>query len=89
MFVWYLLLPCVVRTLWVAAADWRRLTPTVLYLLGVFFLFGLLEGNVGTLYRHRAMLVPYVVMLAAPTVLWLWRRARPGRPVTDGLDTPR
>jgi hypothetical protein len=61
----------------------------VLYVLGVFFLFGLLEGNVGTLYRHRAMLVPYVVTLAAPTLLWLWRRARLGRPGTDGLDAPR
>lgn len=72
--LWYALLLSAVWTLWRRRGAWRVLAPVVLYLGGVFALFSLLEGNVGTLLRHRAMLVPYVVMLAAPTLLALLRR---------------
>lgn len=67
MLLWYLCLAFaavgVVRT-------WRegRLAQLAYPLMILFMLFGLLslvEGNVGTLVRHRAMVVPFVVILGA------------------------
>lgn len=36
----------------------------------IFLLFSLIEGNTGTLVRHRSMLIPYAVMLAAVGASW-------------------
>jgi len=50
------------------SASWRRLAPLVLFIVGTMTVFVLAEGNVGTLFRHRAMVVPFVLILAAPTL---------------------
>jgi hypothetical protein len=49
-------------------------TVTILVFVGTMFvLLFLTEGNVGTLFRHRAMTVaPFVTLLAAPVFLQLW-----------------
>ena len=82
MLVWYALLAGAVWTVARHRSEWRRLAPILIYTGGVLAIFSLVEGNIGTLHRHRSMLVPYVVMLASPGVIALGEsigRARASR----------
>jgi hypothetical protein len=45
-----------------------------LVLAGVAFVLILAEGNVGTLLRHRAMIIPEAVALASVGAVVMWRR---------------
>lgn len=80
MLIWYLLLAGASWSVWLNRSDWRRLAPMILYIVGILGLFSLVEGNVGTLFRHRATILPYVIVLAAPALRvlapWVARRAR-------------
>jgi hypothetical protein len=58
----------------------RRALPNAYGLLvgvAVLLVLALIEGNVGTLMRHRGMLIPHVVMLAALGAAHLWPRLDP------------
>jgi dolichyl-phosphate-mannose-protein mannosyltransferase len=46
--------------------SWRLLSPLILFIAWTFLVFLVAEGNVGTLFRHRAMVIPFVLILAAP-----------------------
>ena len=74
---WYAILGA---ALWTVARRPRlgAASVTVLAFAGAMFLvFFLTEGNVGTVFRHRAMTVaPFVTLLAAPTLLRLWDALR-------------
>lgn len=74
MAVWYLVLGGAVVTLWVRRRSWDLLFPDALFLGTLLFLLALGEGNVGTLFRHRAMAVPAAVVLASPSLAALGRR---------------
>lgn len=76
MLTWYALMPLAAITIWRSRRRWRTLLPTVLFVAGVIGVFTLAEGNVGTLYRHRSMVIPFVAMLAAPALLDVWSRIR-------------
>jgi hypothetical protein len=70
--IWYVLLVAAVATTWRQRARLRGMILLVLYVLGVIAVLSLVEGNVGTLFRHRAMVIPTVIILAAPTLSrWL------------------
>lgn len=75
MLLWYLSIMLAGATLWRSRALWRYLTIPALYVLGLVLLFAMVEGNVGTAYRHRGMLSPLVLLLAAdsfrPVLGWL------------------
>jgi hypothetical protein len=63
-------------------SRWRDLFLPVVFAGGLVLVFSIIEGNVGTIYRHRSMLLPAVFPLAAMGGLWLWswwkdRRAHP------------
>ena len=63
-------------------SRWRELFLPVVYAGGLVLVFSVIEGNVGTIYRHRAMLFPAAFPIAAMGGLWLWslwqtRRAQP------------
>lgn len=82
MLLWYVLVVLAILVGWQARRRWRALASLVGYLVGTFLVLALVEGNVGTLFRHRAMLLPFVFMLAAPGVVALvdqlrarWARA--------------
>jgi hypothetical protein len=86
---WYAILGA---ALWVVARR-RMVVPTATVLLfaaTMFVLLLLTEGNVGTLFRHRAMTAaPFVTLLAAPALLQLWswvgrRWADARRPIHPG-----
>lgn len=70
MLVWYVLLVAAVRT--IAFANGRRwqLLPPAAFVVSVLIAFVLFEGNVGTVFRHRAMTIgPVVAFLAAPSLV--------------------
>jgi hypothetical protein len=72
MLAWYAILGAAV---WLVARR-RMVGPTatiVVFAATMFVLLLLTEGNVGTLFRHRAMTVtPFVTLLAAPALLRVW-----------------
>jgi hypothetical protein len=77
MLVWYAMLVGAAFTVWRWRQKWRFFLPTVLFIGGTMMIFALAEGNVGTLYRHRAMVIPFVAVLASPSLaLILFRRGR-------------
>lgn len=66
MLLWYisLALAAVGAAALVRARDFR-FAYGVIILAGLALVLSLVEGNVGTLLRHRAMLIPFVLVLAA------------------------
>jgi len=71
MLLWYGSLPAAAWTAWRSRTRWRLVAPLVLFVLGLMSIFVLTEGNVGILFRHRGMVIPYVLILAAPGFLAL------------------
>ena len=77
MAVWYLALVAAIATVWQQRRSLRFIALPLLYIIGVLVILALFEGNVGTLFRHRAMVAPIVVLLAGPTLSrWLPSRIR-------------
>lgn len=74
MLLWYGLVAAALWTLVSRWRRWRELFPLVAFVGLVFGVFVLAEGNVGILYRHRAMIVPFTVVIASPALIDLARR---------------
>ena len=53
---------------------WRDLFLPVAFCGGLVFIFSLIEGNVGTIYRHRAMLLVPAFAVAGLGYVWLLDR---------------
>src|SRR5204863_6683099 len=71
--VWYVLFLCVLRGAWLALKyDARAYTVLVAVLGTVTFSYALVEGNVGTAYRHRAQVLPLFFVLAAVGLRDVW-----------------
>lgn len=84
MLLWYALLPAALVTLWRYRERWQFLAPTAIFVAGSLGIFALVEGNVGTLFRHRAMVIPSTILLAAPTLVLAFDRARTWRRPPSG-----
>lgn len=69
MLLWYALLAGAAMTAWRMRREWRTILVPGIFAAGLLFVFAMVEGNWGTLYRHRSMVIPTVIVLAAPTVL--------------------
>jgi hypothetical protein len=76
MLFWYVLVGSALFSIWKGRSQWRSLLPAVAFCGGTLLALALIEGNVGTLYRHRAMVVPLTVMLSAPVLASLGARLR-------------
>lgn len=80
---WYgLQVLAVVALLVYGRSRWREFFLPVVFTGGLVLVFSVIEGNVGTIYRHRSMLLPGAFSLAAIGGLWVWswwqnRRTRP------------
>jgi hypothetical protein len=63
---------------------WRELFLPLAFCGGLTFIFSLIEGNVGTIYRHRAMLLLPAFAMAGLGLDWLLARrfSRAERPAT-------
>jgi hypothetical protein len=72
MLLWYLSVALAVLGLVVSRRRWRFLVLPLGYVLGIGLLLALVEGNVGTLFRHRAMLIPITTIFSAAGAIWLW-----------------
>jgi hypothetical protein len=75
-------------------SRWREFFLPVVFAGGLVFVFSIIEGNVGTIYRHRVMLFPAAFPLAAMGALWLWtwwrnRQTAPGSEVEVASAAPR
>lgn len=84
MLAWYVVEALVVLALVVyGRRRWRELFLPVVFSGGLVLVFSVIEGNVGTIYRHRAMLFPAAFTLASMGGLWVWSawRSRRDRPV--------
>lgn len=78
--VWYVLFLCVIRGVWLALKyDPRAYTVLVAVLGTVTFSYALVEGNVGTAYRHRAQVLPLFFVLAAVGLRDVWGSWMEGR----------
>jgi 4-amino-4-deoxy-L-arabinose transferase-like glycosyltransferase len=57
---------------------WRELFMPLAYCAGLAFVFSLIEGNVGTIYRHRAMMLIPAFAMAGLGFVWVldWRARR-------------
>jgi hypothetical protein len=62
--VWYSMLPAaVVGLVWLVRHRARSVFPLVFAVIGISVLHGLVEGNIGIIFRHRAqIIVPLAVM---------------------------
>jgi hypothetical protein len=70
---WYAMQALALVTLAVyGRSRWRELFLLVAYSGGLILVFSVIEGNVGTIYRHRSMLLPPAFVVAAMGALWLW-----------------
>jgi multisubunit Na+/H+ antiporter MnhG subunit len=74
MALWYVLVVAALWTVWRYRRRWRSLSPLFLYAAGILLVLALVEGNVGTLFRHRAMAIPATIILASPIVAQLLAR---------------
>jgi len=54
--------------------HWRRMFLPLAFGGGLVLIFSLIEGNVGTIYRHRAMLMVPAFALAGVGLVWLLER---------------
>ncbi len=75
MLLWYVALAGALVTVLRRWDLWRSLTPLLLFVGGTLFVLLIAEGNVGTLFRHRAMVVPFVLILASPVFALLFARS--------------
>lgn len=66
MVLWYPLLLAAVASGFGLIRQWRRFFFIAAYAAGAILIFAIGEGNVGTLFRHRAMVEPIVLMFASP-----------------------
>lgn len=72
MLAWYALLGLAVTALIATMKrDWRRLLMPFMFTGMMVGILALVEGNVGTIYRHRAMLMPTVFVAAGIGLTWL------------------
>jgi hypothetical protein len=74
MLVWYVLVAAGVASTWRERRRWPYLAPLTLTIGGLMLVLALAEGNVGTLFRHRAMVIPFAASLASPSLVALWAR---------------
>jgi hypothetical protein len=88
MLLWYASLLLAGVGLWLARGRWRLTLFPLGYVAGMLLALLLTEGNTGTLFRHRAMVIPFLLPFSVVGGLWLWDRLRdrrgnrpPGRPV--------
>ncbi|MCC7104098.1 MAG: glycosyltransferase family 39 protein [Chloroflexi bacterium] len=79
MLLWYVLLVlAIVGLLASVRSRWRELFMPLGFSAGWIAALALNEGNAGNLFRHRAQLMPFVFVVSAVGLVWLWQRHQGG-----------
>lgn len=68
MLIWYVVLASAAWNVWAARSRWWAYAPAALFVVGTVGVMTLAEGNVGSIFRHRGMIVPLTVALASPSL---------------------
>jgi hypothetical protein len=53
---------------------WQQYAHLLGYIGGIVLLLALTQGNLGTLVRHRGMVIPFVLIFSGAGAAWLWAR---------------
>jgi hypothetical protein len=94
MLVWYgVLATAALGVILVFRRSWRDLVLPAGFTAGWILALALTEGNTGNIFRHRSQFMPYVFLLAAVGLSWLWSRWRsrntdPSRELAGGEARP-
>lgn len=65
MAIWYMFLPFIFYGILLAAKyRWRDSSVMILFILSMCLILALCEGNVGTMFRHRAFIIPFCLIFA-------------------------
>jgi hypothetical protein len=73
MLVWYgVLAAAVLGLILVVRRSWRDLVLPGGFTFGWVLALALTEGNTGNIFRHRSQFMPFVFLLAAVGICWLW-----------------
>jgi dolichyl-phosphate-mannose-protein mannosyltransferase len=84
MLAWYAMLAAAVVGLAVVVRSrWRDLVLPLGFTAAWTVALALTEGNTGNIYRHRAMFMPFVFLLSAAGLVWVWDRWRAQRPAAN------
>jgi 4-amino-4-deoxy-L-arabinose transferase-like glycosyltransferase len=66
MLIWYLMIPFALKGIIFSFSEkWNKSSVIIIFLFFGTVMLALIEGNVGTLFRHRSMLMPYALILTA------------------------
>lgn len=68
MLLWYVTFAGALISLAVTRRMWWAELPSALFIVGVLIMLMLAEGNVGSLFRHRAIVIPSTIVIAAPAL---------------------
>jgi 4-amino-4-deoxy-L-arabinose transferase-like glycosyltransferase len=75
MLLWYGLLAAAVIGLAASIRSrWRDLVLPLGFTVSWVVALALTEGNTGNIFRHRSQFSPFVLMVSAAGLLWLWNR---------------
>lgn len=66
MLCWYVLLPFSFFGIFICVKErWKQSSVIILFILATSLLFALMEGNIGTLFRHRSIVLIFFLFFAA------------------------
>jgi hypothetical protein len=67
--------------------SWRQYVHLLGYIAGILFLMALTQGNLGTLVRHRGMVIPFVLVFSGVGVAWLWAHCEARLPLFQSISS--
>jgi hypothetical protein len=83
MLIWYGLLAAALAGLIQSARrSWRDLVLPLGFTAAWIVALALTEGNTGNIFRHRSQFLPFVFLLSAVGLPWLWERWQAHRQVS-------
>lgn len=72
MLLWYVVLAAAVWGAYRERRRWPDFAPTLLLFVTIMGVFAVVEGNLGTLFRHRGIVIPLAIAIGAPALQqWL------------------
>jgi hypothetical protein len=72
--IWYVMVLLAVVGLVAHWREWRRFGHMVAYCGTMLLILASTQGNLGTLVRHRGMIIPFALVFSGAGAAWLWRR---------------